>query len=174
MAMTAEKLAYHKAYREAHREETAAALKRSHQAHGKTKYYENLDLTRAVKRKSYYSRRGNVDKALLEQKRIDEMRLAQPAKSAGRRAVFSNEERLVRRKACVRKARYKHVIGIPSLEEPAACEVCGGGGKICMDHNHDTHQFRGWLCDDCNIALGRTKDNINVLKAMIQYLEKRQ
>ena len=36
----------------------------------------------------------------------------------------------------------------------------------CLDHDHITLAFRGWICNNCNIAIGRFEDNpIIVLKA---------
>jgi hypothetical protein len=172
MALTERQKAYFRAYREAHKVETAAAFKRWHESHGKDRYYQNLELTRAIKRKHYYTSIGNLEQAADEQALIEQLRVADPRKQAGRKVQFTPEERVVRRKACVRKARYRHVQGIPSFDEPPVCEVCGSGRKICMDHDHATSEFRGWLCDDCNVALGLVKDRIEVLEAMILYLKK--
>mgnify|MGYP001605679604 CR=1 FL=1 len=60
---------------------------------------------------------------------------------------------------------------------PEQCEVCGAfGGEtkkhICYDHNHKTGEFRGWLCQRCNTALGMVKDNSDTLRALANYLEK--
>lgn len=40
-----------------------------------------------------------------------------------------------------------------------------------IDHNHDTGEFRGVLCKQCNRALGMFKDNPAVLKSAVEYLE---
>jgi len=40
-----------------------------------------------------------------------------------------------------------------------------------IDHNHATGKVRGLLCHNCNVALGHFKDNINILKTTIKYLE---
>jgi len=42
----------------------------------------------------------------------------------------------------------------------------------CLDHDHDTGEARGWLCNKCNSALGWFDDNIDFLKRAVQYLEK--
>lgn len=171
--MTAEKLAYFREYRKINRERTSVAFKKWHEANGATHYYENLELTRAVKRKSYYVSRGDLDGAKLEQDRIDEIRLSYPQKKHGVKAIYSASERLVRRKACLRKSRYRHVKGLPDLlEEPETCEICGRGGKMCLDHCHEKNVFRGWICDDCNVAMGKVKDDVRILSAMINYIKK--
>lgn len=171
MALSDEKKAYFNAYREAHREQVKAAQKRWQEAHGKDRYYENLDLTRAIKRKAYYVSTGNLEKAAAEEALISRIRLVHPPKRAGVKPYLSEEDRLKRRKATVRRARYRHVHGISSLDEPDVCEVCGRGGKICMDHDHITSAFRGWLCDDCNLILGRANDDPAILEALLKYLK---
>ena len=54
------------------------------------------------------------------------------------------------------------------------CPICGKANsdikKIVLDHNHDTGNFRGYLCDPCNRALGAL-NNIATLKNAIKYLE---
>lgn len=54
-------------------------------------------------------------------------------------------------------------------------DVSGKGGKNnsvwCLDHNHKTKQFRGWLCHKCNRGLGAFNDDIKFLKNAIRYLE---
>jgi hypothetical protein len=52
-----------------------------------------------------------------------------------------------------------------------ACEVDVGSTKICLDHNHATGKFRGWLCDDCNVSLGRMKDSAERLRRLADYIE---
>ena len=58
------------------------------------------------------------------------------------------------------------------------CEVClrpekDFSKKLCLDHNHDTGQYRGWLCHNCNSALGHAKDDVNILYALANYLLER-
>jgi len=73
--------------------------------------------------------------------------------------------------------RREKLVGEP---KPEKCPVCGrkpdknrkGKGKICVDHCHKTGKIRGWLCDDCNCALGRVDDKIDILKGLIKYLKK--
>ena len=41
-----------------------------------------------------------------------------------------------------------------------------------LDHCHTNHNFRGYICDACNIALGYLQDSLDNLKRAITYLEK--
>lgn len=57
------------------------------------------------------------------------------------------------------------------------CEACGVPEIECrtrlhMDHNHETGEFRGWLCDSCNRALGYLKDSSRVIAALLLYSER--
>lgn len=54
---------------------------------------------------------------------------------------------------------------------PEVCSVCGGTNKICYDHSHTSGKFRGWLCNNCNVALGMAYDNPETLRKLADYLE---
>lgn len=54
---------------------------------------------------------------------------------------------------------------------PDKCQVCKQAGKICMDHCHKKSLFRGWLCHNCNCALGYVHDSPKLLRALADYLE---
>ena len=56
---------------------------------------------------------------------------------------------------------------------PDHCEVCGRNDRrIEFDHCHQRGVFRGWLCRNCNSALGHVNDNPNILRMLIAYLER--
>ena len=47
------------------------------------------------------------------------------------------------------------------------CERSESDFKLYVDHNHETGEFRGWVCNRCNTMLGRFKDNVAELKAWL-------
>lgn len=67
------------------------------------------------------------------------------------------------------------------LAQNGKCAICEQpetqmrGGKVkalAVDHCHDTGAIRGLLCCDCNQAIGKLKDDRNILLAAIKYLDK--
>lgn len=56
------------------------------------------------------------------------------------------------------------------------CEACGKdvGRSICLDHSHETGEFRAFLCDSCNIALGKVRDNPETLRRLADILERKR
>jgi hypothetical protein len=60
------------------------------------------------------------------------------------------------------------------------CKLCGKpetatrNGKVkflAIDHNHSTGEVRGLLCGDCNMGLGKFRDNTLVLLKAARYIE---
>jgi hypothetical protein len=56
---------------------------------------------------------------------------------------------------------------------PLHCEACKELFKkaACFDHDHSTGKFRGWLCNDCNLALGLLKDSRQRIQGLVGYLD---
>lgn len=74
----------------------------------------------------------------------------------------------------------KHRYGITHAERDAimvahnnACAICKASDKpLRVDHCHNTGTVRGVLCHNCNVALGHFKDNPEVIRKAIAYLNK--
>lgn len=56
------------------------------------------------------------------------------------------------------------------------CAICNNpeinGNKLSIDHNHITDKVRGLLCNNCNLMLGKAKDNAIILQLAVDYLIK--
>lgn len=60
------------------------------------------------------------------------------------------------------------------------CDCCGrnpresrrGNQSLCLDHDHVTGAFRGWLCHACNLGIGLLGDNADSLRRALAYLER--
>lgn len=69
-------------------------------------------------------------------------------------------------------------------EHNGYCKICdqpetsksrsGNIRRLAIDHCHKSGKIRGLLCHECNTMLGKAKDNIDILKSAIQYLESHQ
>ena len=57
--------------------------------------------------------------------------------------------------------------------EDSRCECCGEVKKLVLDHDHQTQAFRGWLCGDCNMALGKLGDDTQGVLNALDYLERK-
>ena len=55
-----------------------------------------------------------------------------------------------------------------------SCECCGKPvfRNWQLDHCHDTGEFRGWLCKQCNTGLGNLGDNLQSLSLAVEYLQR--
>jgi hypothetical protein len=57
-------------------------------------------------------------------------------------------------------------------EQRGVCAICGNEmDPPCVDHDHATGKVRGLLCKSCNWILGRAKDNPDIFRRAILYLE---
>jgi hypothetical protein len=53
-----------------------------------------------------------------------------------------------------------------------ACPICRNHTENwILDHCHFTDCFRGYICNSCNLAIGRFNDDVEILKRAIDYLE---
>lgn len=50
------------------------------------------------------------------------------------------------------------------------CLICGRGGRLVVDHDHESGEVRGLLCSNCNTGLGMFKDSVQSLQNAILYL----
>ena len=73
----------------------------------------------------------------------------------------------IRKAAAIRRELYaKHG---PKSDE---CVCCGSKDKkIVLDHDHKTGEFRGWICEPCNLGLGQLGDNLEGVLNAVKYLE---
>jgi len=76
------------------------------------------------------------------------------------------------------KGNTTKVIAKNKPPEGTICPVCkapmlhGQKNKsMCFDHDHITHTFRGWICRECNMAIGHLGDTVEGLQAAVDYLK---
>jgi hypothetical protein len=137
--------AQHKKYRDEHHEELNARARRN--------YAQNPEKTLA-KIKEY--RAKNPEKVCARDRKYRD--------EHGKEISACNKEYRQEYPEKVRASRLMCLYGI-SVEQYSemlakqngVCAICGsvpGGRRLCIDHNHETGEIRGLLCDKCNRALG--------------------
>ena len=62
------------------------------------------------------------------------------------------------------------------IKQNSKCATCGKDQSkfkraFDVDHNHITGKVRGLLCWHCNLLIGHAKEDINILKNAIKYME---
>jgi hypothetical protein len=66
---------------------------------------------------------------------------------------------------------------IPDPTEKTCCEICkktyeqNKSKKMVRDHCHERNIPRGYLCNECNTAIGKLGDSIETVKYALRYLE---
>ena len=58
-------------------------------------------------------------------------------------------------------------------EQEGKCGICGKHDlekHLSVDHDHDTGEVRGLLCQPCNLGLGKLGDNIESIENTLRYL----
>lgn len=100
-----------------------------------------------------------------------------PVTRARYQATYYEKHKDEKRKS--RQAREVSVIAQPS----DVCAICakpesavnpsnGKPTRLSRDHNHETGQWRDFLCRSCNALVGMCKEDVNILASAIRYLEK--
>ncbi len=82
-----------------------------------------------------------------------------------------------------RSAQFKYKYGITLDEyklllvgQNNVCAICKKPSyrNLAVDHCHNSERVRGLLCDPCNVSLGLLREDIQVIKNMINYLEDKE
>jgi hypothetical protein len=85
--------------------------------------------------------------------------------------------------SCMREYSYNTKYGITIQDyddmfedQGGVCKICSlpqtnkRFNHLCVDHDHETGEVRGLLCDPCNRAIGLFKDDSRLLDKAREYL----
>lgn len=172
-----EKKEYNKQYHIEHREE----INEDHRKY----YYKNKDY---FKKKQKEWRDKNPEH-LKELKRNSYLRNREKtiahinqyrAKNLNKIKAY-HKERYKNNPELFKERRLKYNYGMTFEDKEEIYKQQEGKCKICLndfqihelhiDHSHKTNIIRGLLCPHCNTAIGLLKEDTNILKSAIKYLE---
>jgi len=97
-------------------------------------------------------------------------------KSKSRKSRDKKRERdlHLQRKYGITQKEYDEIL----KSQGGVCAVCGKinvvRGKpanLAVDHNHETGQIRGLLCNRCNFNLNWIENKMNLARALFEYLD---
>jgi hypothetical protein len=60
----------------------------------------------------------------------------------------------------------------PPRPENSRCQCCREVRELCLDHDHITGDFRGWICKSCNAGIGRLGDTLAGVEAAFKYMRR--
>jgi hypothetical protein len=76
------------------------------------------------------------------------------------------------RKYGITLADYERLLAV----QGGVCAICrtdrtSRWGTLCVDHDHESKHVRGLLCTDCNLAVGKMRDDADLFRRAAAYLE---
>lgn len=81
-------------------------------------------------------------------------------------------------KRCAMSYDWEKKFGVPRSEvdrilasQAGVCGACGLTKGLHLDHDHKTNKIRGFLCGNCNRALGLLRDSPKIIEALGRYLQ---
>jgi len=87
---------------------------------------------------------------------------------------YRNKDSWTLAKRCARRGITPEQLIDRYERQEECCAICKIEIELidsAIDHNHETGEFRGILCKQCNRALGMFRDNPEILKSAVEYLE---
>ena len=87
---------------------------------------------------------------------------------------YRNKDSWTLAKRCARRGITPEQLVDAFERQECCCAICKVEIQLtdsAIDHNHETGEFRGVLCRQCNRALGMFKDSTVVLKSALEYLQ---
>jgi len=144
---------------------------------------EQLEERRRKQREYYQENREQIlaHKAAKNKEQTAEDLARKNANS--RRYWHARKERLgadeVSRLAKEKRLKNSYGLSISALDDllesqEHSCRICNkhlNQSNLNVDHNHDTGEVRGLLCNNCNRGIGHLQDSIEILESAVEYLK---
>ena len=94
-----------------------------------------------------------------------------------RRAYCIECGKLIKHISPKAKKEYEKNYPRPEIGKTFQCPICKRTkqiwhkNQVCLDHNHETGEIRGYICGDCNASIGRIGEDIEILERAILWLK---
>lgn len=65
----------------------------------------------------------------------------------------------------------------PKIGEEFYCRVCDRtivvqrNRDVNLDHDHETGDIRGWICNRCNTGIGNLRESVSILRRAIKWIK---
>jgi hypothetical protein len=152
-------------------------------AYDRARYAANREKRQARARDWYHAQPEEKKAARSERNRAawaarsPEERAKKREEDRARRASETAEQRQARIDAVLIATRRSAGVKNPTAERrDGMCAVrgCGYVGPLHLDHWHSgpaEGELRGWVCQNCNTAMGLAADSPDRLRALAEYIE---
>jgi hypothetical protein len=74
------------------------------------------------------------------------------------------------RKFLAKLGGFAECVDFPPQPTDSKCAICHREAVLCVDHDHETGKFRGYICRECNLGLGKLGDSIEAIQRVLRYL----
>ncbi|WP_439372911.1 endonuclease domain-containing protein [Bradyrhizobium sp. DASA03120] len=107
--------------------------------------------------------------------KTNEIRRAKDREREARRSPESKELKRWKHRRIAHRFRAKQLGFVECSDFPPPptdnkCAICHREGPLAIDHDHETGQFRGYICRECNMGLGKLGDTVEALQRVLAYL----
>ena len=118
---------------------------------------------------------------------VEETRICSECKQEKTLESFSMDTTYVRSKCKSCKTKHNNVLRDlkkhhPKPSKDYECPICGdtqedmvAKGYVrtswCLDHDHESNKFRGYICHLCNTGISNLQEDIGILRNAVRYLE---
>ena len=77
-----------------------------------------------------------------------------------------------------RKRDYELRYPRPKIDDSFHCPVCQRtiivqkNRDVNLDHDHETGEIRGYVCNDCNTGMGNFNDNVSIILRAVKWINR--
>lgn len=146
-------------------------------------YAEKIRATRKEQRRKALEKNPNLDKDMRARMLAKDPDYDRKKNENAWKKIQGDERLKELRAATVRRHHLKTRFGLTVEEydrmwevQDGRCAVCPreleSGYKTHVDHDHETGTVRGLLCMQCNTSLGKLKEDEEIVRNLLSYIQK--